>query len=211
MALTSKQRKQLRGMANTREAILIIGKDNVNEGVVAQADEALEALELVKCSVLETSDLTAREAATELAKRAGAECVQVIGRRFVLYRRSSRKGVKHIDLNQPTSASRPKTAAAQKAAAAARANAAESPEAAPRLRTSTSTSKSAPKKGSTKVKVSAKARAAAKAHAVAAYNKAHKDDKPRTFTKAGGPKRASSSRPSGKPAGRSSRPGGAKR
>ena len=99
MALTSKQRKQLRGMANTRDAVLIIGKDNISQGVVAQADEALEALELIKCSVLDTSELTAREAADELSRLTNSECVQVIGRKFVLYRRSMRQDIKGIDLD----------------------------------------------------------------------------------------------------------------
>lgn len=98
MSLTSKQRKVLRGMANTMEPTLIVGKENVSTGVVMMAEELLELGELVKCSVLETSELTAREAADQLVERTGSECVQVIGRKFVLYRRTHRTDVATIDV-----------------------------------------------------------------------------------------------------------------
>ena len=58
----------------------------------------LEGAELIKCSVLESSSLDVREAAEELAERCHAELVQVIGRRFVLYRETSREGVEKIQL-----------------------------------------------------------------------------------------------------------------
>ena len=97
MALTSKQRKKLRGIANSLDPVLIIGKEDVSEGIVAQADVLLEDHELIKCTVLESSDLTAREAADELVRRTGAECVQVIGRRFTIYRRSNRDDIDRIN------------------------------------------------------------------------------------------------------------------
>lgn len=99
VSLTSKQRKKLRGMANTMEPTLIVGKNNVNDGVIYEADDLLEGAELVKCSVLETSDLTAREACDEVCRRLAAEPVQVIGRKFTIYRRSTRKDFKHIPLD----------------------------------------------------------------------------------------------------------------
>ena len=86
MELTSKQRAKLRGMANGLETILQVGKGNVTENLVKQADEALAARELIKLRVLETSMATAREAAEELAEKTGAQVVQVIGTRFVLFR-----------------------------------------------------------------------------------------------------------------------------
>ena len=86
MELTSKQRAQLRAMANGIDTILIVGKDGIGETVVKQAQDALEARELIKGRVLETAPCTAREAAEELARTARAEVVQVIGTKFVLYR-----------------------------------------------------------------------------------------------------------------------------
>ena len=91
MELTSKQRAQLRGLANTLEPIVHIGKDGIGENLVKQADDALEARELIKCRVLENSLYTAREACDELSGLVRAEQVQVIGSKFVLYRESHSK------------------------------------------------------------------------------------------------------------------------
>ena len=91
MDLTSKQRAQLRGLANGIDTILIIGKDGIGDNLTKQAGDALEARELIKCKVLENSMLTSREAAEELAKATRSEVVQVIGTKFVLYRPSHKK------------------------------------------------------------------------------------------------------------------------
>ena len=91
MELTSKQRAQLRGMASTLDTIVHVGKDGIGDNLVKQANDALEARELIKCKVLENSMLTAREAADELGRLARAEVVQVIGTKFVLYRGSHNK------------------------------------------------------------------------------------------------------------------------
>ena len=91
MELTSKQRAQLRGLANGIDTILHVGKDGIGDNLVKQADDALEARELIKGKVLENSMLTSREAAEELAKATRSEVVQVIGTKFVLYRQSHRK------------------------------------------------------------------------------------------------------------------------
>lgn len=101
MELTSKQRAQLRAMANTLEVIVTIGKGDVTDAVVHSADEALAAHELIKCKVLENSMLSAREACEELSRRCHAEGVQVIGNKFVLYRHSRKLGEKCIQLVQP--------------------------------------------------------------------------------------------------------------
>lgn len=88
--LTSKQRAQLRGMANQMETILQIGKDGINDNTVKTVDEALEARELIKCRVLETCELSSREAADAIANKVGADVVQVIGYRFIMYRPAKR-------------------------------------------------------------------------------------------------------------------------
>ena len=75
MELTSKQRAQLRGIANTIDTIVIIGKDGITENLVKQADDALEAREIIKCKVLENSMLTAREACDELSRLTRSEQV----------------------------------------------------------------------------------------------------------------------------------------
>jgi len=98
MELTSKQRAQLRGVANGIDTIVHIGKDGVSESVVKQANDALEAREIIKCKVLENSLLTAREACEQMAKLTRSEPVQVIGGKFVLYRQHYDKSKRKIEL-----------------------------------------------------------------------------------------------------------------
>ncbi|MCI9348866.1 MAG: ribosome assembly RNA-binding protein YhbY [Oscillibacter sp.] len=100
MELTSKQRAQLRGLANGLETILQIGKDGVGENLVKQVNDALEARELIKGRVLDNNlELDARTAAQILAKATRSEVVQVIGTKFVLYREShSKPREKRIEL-----------------------------------------------------------------------------------------------------------------
>ena len=84
--LTSKERAYLRGLANGEDTIIHIGKGGITENVVKQAQDALQARELIKGRVLENSMLTAREACDELARECLAEQVQVIGTKFILYK-----------------------------------------------------------------------------------------------------------------------------
>ena len=94
MDLTSKQRAQLRGLANSIDTIVHIGKDGLGENLVKQADDALEARELIKCRVLENAMLSPREAADALSRATRSEVVQVIGTKFVLYRPTHKKDKK---------------------------------------------------------------------------------------------------------------------
>ncbi len=98
MELTSKQRAQLRGIANSIDTIVIIGKDGLTDNLVKQANDALEAREIIKCRVLENSMLTAREACEELSRLTRSESVQVIGTKFVLYRQHYDKSRRKIEL-----------------------------------------------------------------------------------------------------------------
>ena len=91
MAITSKQRAQLRGLAMTEDTIIQIGKGGITENTVTQVKDALTARELIKGRVLESSLLTAREAADALAEACAAETVQTIGSKFVLYKRNAKE------------------------------------------------------------------------------------------------------------------------
>lgn len=84
--LTSKQRAQLRGMANQMDTILQIGKTGITEQTIKQLDDALTARELIKIRTLETCPTTSRESADKLEKELKADVVQVIGTKIVLYR-----------------------------------------------------------------------------------------------------------------------------
>ena len=91
MALTSKQRAQLRGLAMTEDTIIQIGKGGISENILTQVRDALKARELIKGRVLENSLLTAREAADALAEACDAETVQAIGSKFVLYKKNAKE------------------------------------------------------------------------------------------------------------------------
>ncbi|MBC8584374.1 ribosome assembly RNA-binding protein YhbY [Youxingia wuxianensis] len=91
--LTSKQRAQLRGLANSMDTILQVGKGGVMDPLVKQVDDALTARELIKMRVLETAPQSSREIADELAQATNSQVVQVIGTKFVLYRRNTKKPI----------------------------------------------------------------------------------------------------------------------
>ncbi len=96
--ITSKQRAYLRGLANSLEPLLQVGKEGINEHTLRHVAEALEKRELIKCRVLETSPESSRQAADEIAQKIGAEVVQVIGYRFVLYKRAEKPENRKIEL-----------------------------------------------------------------------------------------------------------------
>ncbi len=86
--LTSKQRAFLRSLASNEDTILMVGKGGMSQQIIKQADDALTARELIKGKVLETAGVTPREIAEQLALEVSCEVVQVIGSKFVLYRRN---------------------------------------------------------------------------------------------------------------------------
>ncbi len=96
--LTSKQRAYLRGIASTYETIFQVGKGGVNEAMCRDIGEALRKRELIKIKVLENSGYTSREAAEEIAAATESEVVQVIGSKFVLFKRNPKEPVIDIKL-----------------------------------------------------------------------------------------------------------------
>ena len=89
--LTSKQRAYLRSLAVNEDTILMVGKSGMSPEVIKQSDDALEKRELIKGRVLvETSPLSPREAAEDIARQTGSDVVQVIGSKFVLYRKKKK-------------------------------------------------------------------------------------------------------------------------
>lgn len=89
--LTSKQRAYLRSLANDIDTILMVGKGGIGADVIKQADDALLARELIKAKVLETSPASAKETAEQVAQQTTSEVVQVIGSKFVLYRKNTKE------------------------------------------------------------------------------------------------------------------------
>lgn len=95
--LTSKERSNLRSLANGVKPVTQVGKNGVNDTLVKCVSDSLEAHELVKITVLENSMLTPKEVGFEIAEKTGAEFVCATGRKLVFYRRSKKDGIKHIE------------------------------------------------------------------------------------------------------------------
>lgn len=89
--MTGKERAKLRSMANRLQPIFQVGKEGVGEALLQQLSMALDARELIKITVLETADLSAREACGVICEALGAEPVQCIGRKITMYRRNERE------------------------------------------------------------------------------------------------------------------------
>lgn len=88
--MTSKQRAYLRSLAMTEPVIFQVGKGGINENMIKQISDALEARELIKLRVLQNSEYTSREAAEAIAEATDSAVVGVVGSTFVLYRESEK-------------------------------------------------------------------------------------------------------------------------
>ncbi len=86
--ITGKQRSYLKGLGNNIDPIFQLGKAGLSENFIKQVDDALEARELIKIKILQNCALEPKEVASELAEKTGAEFVQSIGSKFILYRES---------------------------------------------------------------------------------------------------------------------------
>lgn len=97
--LTSKQRSKLKALGANLDPVGQVGKDGIGDNMLKSFSDCLEARELIKVHILENADGDPQTVGRELAERLGAECVIVVGRKAVIYRRSSRKDFDHISLN----------------------------------------------------------------------------------------------------------------
>lgn len=95
--MTTKQRSKLKSLAQTIEPIGQIGKGGISDNMIAGLSSALEARELIKVTVLKNAEDEAKYLADDLAAELNAEVVCTIGHKIVLYRRSLKDGVKHIE------------------------------------------------------------------------------------------------------------------
>lgn len=96
--ITTKQRALLRGLANTIDPVMQIGKEGLTENSLIQINNLFEARELFKINVLKNCDYAPRELAGLIQEKTGCEIVQCIGLKIVLYKKSTRKNFKHIEL-----------------------------------------------------------------------------------------------------------------
>lgn len=96
--ITTKQRAFLRGLGNAIEPVMQIGKEGLNDNSKEAIHGLLEARELVKIRVLNNCELKPKEMMKIVCGATGADPVQVIGGVIIIYRRSSKKDFKHIEL-----------------------------------------------------------------------------------------------------------------
>ena len=96
--MTSKQRSKLKALAANLSPIGQVGKEGIGENMLASFSDCLEKRELIKINILENTDGDPQLLGRELAEKLNAECVIVIGRKAVLYRKSNRKDIEHISL-----------------------------------------------------------------------------------------------------------------
>ena len=89
--LTGKQKSYLKGLSHNMQPIIQIGKIGVNEMLVKTIEDALEARELIKISVLQNCLEEPKTMAIDIADVLEAEVVQVIGRTIILYKQSRKK------------------------------------------------------------------------------------------------------------------------
>ncbi len=97
MNFTSKQRSNLRSMAQNIAPITQIGKGGISDALIETVEKALDKRELIKLSVLDNAEDTAESYSFELSEKTNSDVVCVIGRKIVLYRRSDKPGVNHIE------------------------------------------------------------------------------------------------------------------
>ena len=96
--ITTKQRAILRGLANTLEPVMQIGKEGITENSVKVLEGLFEARELFKINILKNCDESVREIATKIQELTGCDIVQCIGYKLVVYRKSKKKNIKHIEI-----------------------------------------------------------------------------------------------------------------
>lgn len=88
--MTSKQRAYLRSLANNLTAIFQVGKNGISDNLIKQVDDALEARELIKLNVLETSPDEITEIANLLAQKTNSDLVQIVGKKITLFRKKKK-------------------------------------------------------------------------------------------------------------------------
>lgn len=92
--LTGKQKRFLRALGHPLKPVITVGKNEINDALVRETNDALESHELIKVKILESCMMDRKEVAAELSEVCGAEVAQVLGRTLLLYRAAKEPGLK---------------------------------------------------------------------------------------------------------------------
>ena len=96
--ITTKQRSKLKALANTLKPSVIVGKGELTENIIKEIEVALYHRELVKVAALKSCEISAKTMCAEVCEVLGCEPVIAIGNRFVVYKRSDKDGIEHIEI-----------------------------------------------------------------------------------------------------------------
>ena len=96
--ITTKQRSKLKVLANTLKPAVIVGKGELTENIIKEIEVALYHRELVKVSSLKSCELSAKAMCAQVCETLGCEPVLCVGNRFVVYKRSDKEGIEHIEI-----------------------------------------------------------------------------------------------------------------
>lgn len=89
--LTTKQKVKLRSLAMELRPIFQVGKEGLSDNLIKGLNDALEAHELIKISVLKNCTSNIKEVALDISSRTNSDLIQIIGRNVVFYRKSKKR------------------------------------------------------------------------------------------------------------------------
>ena len=96
--ITTKQRSKLKSMANTLRPHVTIGKGELTDNVIKEIEVALFHNELVKVAALQSCETPAKAMCAQVCEILQCEAVLCVGNRFVVYKRSDKDGIQHIEI-----------------------------------------------------------------------------------------------------------------
>ncbi|MCM1289424.1 MAG: YhbY family RNA-binding protein [Corallococcus sp.] len=96
--ITTKQRSKLKALANTLRPAVTVGKDDLTDNVMSEISTALYHRELIKVAALQSCSVSAKDMCRKVCDTLGCEPVLCVGNRFVVYKRSDKEGIEHIEI-----------------------------------------------------------------------------------------------------------------